>query len=202
MIRAHRLDAKDLARIAVFAALIAALGLPGTLTPFGASVPITAQTLGVMLAGAVLGARRGFLAVLVFLVLVLAGLPLLAGGRGGLGVLTGPSAGYLLAFPVGAFVVGWLVQRRVPNPPTWWVFFASVAGGIIVVYAAGIPVQAWRTGTSSLFAALTGAAIFLPGDLIKAAVCAGVATGVHRAYPVLTDEPRLRRDPARSGQDA
>src|SRR5437868_3508606 len=61
-----RLPARDLALVATFAALIAVLGLPGQLNLFGNAVPVTAQTLGVMLAGALLGARRGALAVLVF----------------------------------------------------------------------------------------------------------------------------------------
>src|SRR5664279_1434893 len=62
-----RLPARDLALIAVFAALIAALGLVPVLQPFGTIAPITAQTLGVMLAGSILGARRGALAVITFL---------------------------------------------------------------------------------------------------------------------------------------
>ena len=74
---------RNMTRIALFAALIAALGLIPSLTlAFG--VPITAQSMGVMLAGAILGAKRGALAVLLFMALVALGLPLLAGGRGGL----------------------------------------------------------------------------------------------------------------------
>src|SRR4051794_41975632 len=64
-----------------------------------------------MLAGAVLGARRGFLAVLLLLVLVAVGLPLLAGGRGGLGVFATPSVGFLLGWPVAALVIGWPSER-------------------------------------------------------------------------------------------
>ena len=77
---------KDLAYIALFAAITAVLGLLPAIPVPAVPVPITAQTLGVMLAGAVLGARRGFLALLLFLVLVAVGLPVLAGGRGGLAV--------------------------------------------------------------------------------------------------------------------
>ena len=105
-----RSSTRDLALVAVFAALIAALGLAPPLYLFGGSVPITAQTLGVMLAGSVLGARRGALAVLAFLVLVAVGLPLLSGGRGGLGVFVGPSAGSSLGWVLGAWVVGWVVE--------------------------------------------------------------------------------------------
>jgi len=184
-----RLRAADLARIAVFAALIAALGLPGTIALFGNAVPITAQTLGVMLAGALLGARRGALACLVFLALVAAGLPLLAGGRGGWAVFTGPSAGYLIGFPVGAFVIGLLTARLLPRYPFWAGLAANLAGGILVVYAIGIPVQAARVG-SGLLAVVQGAVQYLPGDLIKVVITTIVAQRVHRAFPGLVGTHR------------
>ena len=84
--------ARDAALIAVFAGFVAALGVVPAFQPPGFSVPITAQSLGVMLAGAILGGRRGFAALALFLALVAIGLPLLAGGRGGLGVFATPTA--------------------------------------------------------------------------------------------------------------
>lgn len=189
----RRLVSRDLALIALFAALIAALGLAGPLYLFGNGVPITAQVLGVMLAGSILGARRGALAVLVLLALVAAGLPLLAGGRGGLGVFVGLSAGYLVGWPLGAFVTGWLTERTVARGRTYSVplgLVANVIGGIGVVYAIGIPVQAWVGHTTGLVATAVAAAVFLPGDLIKATIATLVAKGVHTGYPTLgTREP-------------
>ena len=82
---------KDLAYIALFAAITAVLGLVPAVQV--GPVPITAQTLGVMLAGSILGARRGFLSQLLFLVLVAIGLPVLPGGGGGLAVFAGATAG-------------------------------------------------------------------------------------------------------------
>ena len=101
---------RSLTHIALFAALIAILGLVPKIDLAG-GVPITAQSLGIMLCGTVLGARRGALAVLLFLALVALGLPLLSGGRGGLGVFVGPSVGYLVGFPLAAFTAGWVVER-------------------------------------------------------------------------------------------
>src|SRR5690606_26444095 len=72
-----RSTSRDMAQIAVFAALIAALGLPGAITVGFSGVPITVQTLGVILAPAVLGARKGTAAVAVFIALTIIGLPLL-----------------------------------------------------------------------------------------------------------------------------
>jgi biotin transport system substrate-specific component len=102
---------KDIAYIALFAALTAALAVFPPITIPGINVPITAQTLGVMLAGSILGARRGGLSLLLFLGLVAAGLPVLAGGRGGLSVFAGPTAGFLGAWPPAAFVIVALVER-------------------------------------------------------------------------------------------
>ena len=73
-----------------------------TFTP----VPITLQTIGVLLAGGILGARLGAISQIVFLLLVATGLPLLSGGRGGIGVFVGPSAGYLLSYPLTHFALG------------------------------------------------------------------------------------------------
>lgn len=176
----HRSTARDLAQIAVFAALIAALGLPGSVTIGSTGVPITLQTLGIMLAGGILGARKGFLSVLVFLVLTSAGLPLLAGGRGGLGVWAGPSAGYLVGWLIGVVVVGLLTAKLLPRYPIWQGILVNLVGGALVIYLFGITWLALRTNWS---AALTGAIPFLPGDILKAVVAALVIKQVHRAYP-------------------
>lgn len=175
------LDATDLARVAVFAALIAVLGLPGSFPVFGA-VPITAQTLGVMLAGAVLGPVLGALAVSVLLALVAVGLPLLAGGRGGIAVFLGPSAGYALGWILGAAVIGILVHAGGRRPVVWRTALAMVVGGIATIYAVGIPVQSLVTRLPLGETALTSL-VFVPGDLLKAAVATAIVTALVRAYP-------------------
>ena len=166
----------DLARIAVFAALIIVLGM--VTVPLPGGVPITAQTLGVMLAGLVLGWRRAPLAILLVIALAAVGLPVLAGGRGGLGVLVGPTAGYLLGWIPAVIVIGLIVRRF-----TWWrAAIACLVGGIGVVYAFGVPVQALVTG-APLGATALSSVVFLPGDLLKAAAATLLALALHRAYP-------------------
>lgn len=182
--------ARDLALVATFTALIVVLGLAGRLYPFGMAVPITLQSLGVMLAGALLGWKRGAASVLVLLLLCAAGLPVLAGGLGGLGVFVGPTGGFLLGYLAGAAAVGALVQARLPKASFGWILLANVIGGIGVVHLFGVPGMMLRGGMD-LQKALAVDLVFMPGDAIKALVAAGVAVAVHRAIPDLA--PPLRR---------
>ena len=175
------IDATDLARVAVVAAIVAVLGLPGGFTVFGA-VPITAQTLGVMLAGALLGPWLGALSMTVLLALVAAGLPLLAGGRGGIGVFVGPSAGYLFGWIAGAAVIGLIVHAGNRKPVVWRTLLGVLVGGIVVVYAFGIPVQSLVTRLPLGQTALLSLA-FVPGDLIKAVLATAIVATLVRAYP-------------------
>jgi biotin transport system substrate-specific component len=175
------IDATDLARVAVMAAIVAVLGLPGGFTVFGA-VPITAQTLGVMLAGALLGPWLGALSMAVLLALVAAGLPLLAGGRGGIGVFVGPSAGYLIGWIVGAAVIGLIVHAGNRKPVVWRTLVGVIVGGIGVVYAFGIPVQSLVTRLPLGETALTSL-VFVPGDLVKAVLATAIVATLVRAYP-------------------
>jgi biotin transport system substrate-specific component len=177
---------RDIALIAIFAGIVAALGIIPSFYPPGVPVPITAQSLGVMLAGAVLGARRGFLSLVLLLVLVAVGLPLLAGGRGGLGVFAGASVGFLLFWPVAAFVVGWITERGGPTYKLHWGIVANLTGGIVVLYVGGI-VGMVLVSHLSVGAAVAANAWYLVGDLAKVVVAALVARGVHAAYPGLLD---------------
>jgi len=178
---------RDLAYIALFAAITAVLGLVPAVQI--GPVPITAQTLGVMLAGSILDARRGFLSQLLFLVLVAIGLPVLPGGGGGLAVFAGATAGYLISWPIAAFVVGLLTERFWARYNLAWGTVANVVGGIAVVYAIGVPVLKAVTGLPWSDAVWLGAAVFIPGDLVKAVVAAVIAVQVRRSYPVI-ERPR------------
>lgn len=179
-----RMAARDLALIAAVAGLIVVLGIPGAIFPFGAAVPITLQSLGVMLAGALLGWKRGGLTLLLFLAIGAAGLPVLAGGRPVLPALAGPTSGFLVGYVLGAMAIGALVQARARRLTAGWLAFSILVGGIGVVHLCGIPGMAWRGGMT-LQEAFVADMVFLPGDLVKAAVATLVAAAVHRALPTL-----------------
>ncbi len=171
---------RNLVLIALFAALTAALGLVPKIDLIS-GVPITAQSLGIMLSGTVLGKRNGALSVLLFLLLVVVGLPVLSGGRGGLGVFFGPTAGFLIGWPVAAFVAGWVVEKW-QAPIGLAAFAGSILGGIIVLYVIGMAGMAITLGMSlrELSVAMLP---FLPGDIIKAAIAALVTRALFTMRP-------------------
>lgn len=179
-----RAPVADVALIATSAAFVAVCALV-SFEPPGMTVPVSMQTFGVLLAGVLLGARRGGLAVLLYLAVGLAGLPVFALGKGGMSVLAGPTAGYLLAFPLAALAAGWLVSRLRRLPARWLpvgVFAAALVATVAVIYPIGIAVLSARTGLSTGEAIAAGA-VFAPWDAAKAAVVAIVAAAVFRAFP-------------------
>ena len=190
--RRRAVTAGDLTQAAVFAALIAALGLPGTITIGPSGVPITVQTLGVMLAGSILGPRKGALAVALFTILAVAGLPILAGARTGLVSLSSPTAGFFVGWLPAAVVIGGLTALMMPRYRVWWGIAINIVGGMAVIYAFGTAGLMLRTDLS-WWAALSTNGIYVPGDLAKAVVTAFVAAQVHRARPGLITPWRRRR---------
>ena len=109
------------------------------------------------------------------LMLIALGLPFLSGGANLWSVLYTPRIGYVIGFPVAAFVTGWLTRRLTALPLSFAAGVAAVGGGMIVLYAIGIPVAAYMNDLT-LAETATGAVAFFPGDLIKA-VATGLVTG-------------------------
>lgn len=172
---------KNIAYIALFAALIAALGLVPKIT-LGFGVPITAQSLGIMLCGTILGAKRGALAVLLLLLLVALGLPLLAGGRGGLGLFVGATGGFLIGWPVAAFVTGLIVEKWRAGSIAVVSALASIVGGIVVLYLFGIVGMAIVL-EKTLLESASLMTVFIPGDIIKAVIAGLLTAAIAKARP-------------------
>ncbi|OUM92515.1 MAG: hypothetical protein BAA04_12180 [Firmicutes bacterium ZCTH02-B6] len=190
------LPVRQLALVAMFAAVTSVLAWIRIPLPFS-PVPITGQTFGLMLAGLLLGPRLGALSQTVYLLMGVIGLPVFAGGQAGLGVLLGPTGGYLWGHIAGAYIAGLVAgpdpAGAAPRPmpataggrlpgglPRGRIGLArtltgAVLGGIAAVYALGVVQLAIVTGMDWPAAVLAGAVPFLPGDLVKAAVAATVA---------------------------
>lgn len=163
---------RDLALMVGFSLLTAAsarVAIPLPFTP----VPITGQTFGVLLTGALLGGWRGFGAMLLYLVEGLGGLPVFAGSppaHPGLAPLLGPTGGYLMAFPLAALIVGLLAERGWDRTPPR--ALAAMAAGSLVIFALGAGWLSRYVGPSA--AVGKGVLPFLPGDALKIAMASSL----------------------------
>ena len=137
-------------------------------------VPVTGQTLAVVVAGAALGARRGMASQLLYVLLGLL-LPVYADGASGPDVIWGATGGYLVGFVLAAGAIGWAAERRADRHPVTAI--ATFAAGQLIVFGIGVPWLQVATGMSWADAVHNGFAIFIVGGLMKA-LAAGVATPV------------------------
>ncbi|MGH7731475.1 MAG: biotin transporter BioY, partial [Candidatus Eiseniibacteriota bacterium] len=154
--------------LVVGASLVTALAAQVAIPVPWSPVPITGQTFAVTLSGAVLGARRGALAQALYLAEGALGLPVFAGGAGGAAILAGPTAGYLLAFPLAAALTGALAQRGWDR--RFITMLPAMLIGSVPVFALGLAQLARFVPVDRLLAA--GLIPFLPGDLVKATLAA------------------------------
>lgn len=179
------MTSRDAALCALVAAVTAICAQLTVTVPGISSVPFTLQVFAVVLAGASLGARRGFLSQVLYLLLGAAGLPVFAQLRGGPSVLAGPTAGYLWAFPLAAAVAG-----AVAGPPERGAGPAGrlVAGAVLAlvpVYALG---ASWLVASGVVpdpaRALRVGVLPFVLPDLVKAVLAAAVAVRVRAVVAV------------------
>ncbi|PWU69848.1 biotin transporter BioY [Gracilibacillus dipsosauri] len=174
---------KEITLVAVFAAVMGAMGLVPPITLSFTPVPITLQTLGVLLSGGILGARLGAMSQLVFLCMVAVGMPLLSGGRGGLSVFAGPSVGYILSWPITAWCIGYLLSHF-RTMKLQYVLWINLTVGILLIYLVGTPIQAYMMDIPVL-KAVNLSLVFIPGDVIKA-IFASVLVYRLRKHPALS----------------
>jgi biotin transport system substrate-specific component len=157
-----------------------ALVLGGALLTAGAAqvsvpiwpVPITGQTLAVLLVGSALGARRGALSMLVYALLGVVGLPVFADGSAGVGVLVGPSGGYIVGFVAAAALVGWVAERFGDRPLRNALL--SFALGTVVTFVTGMAWLAVALGLDLQQTLQYGLYPFVLGGVVKTLIGAGV----------------------------
>jgi biotin transport system substrate-specific component len=149
-----------------FLALTARIRVALPFTP----VPLTGQTLGVLLVGALYGPRRGLAAIALYLLEGASGAPVFNGGAGGLAVLLGPTGGYLAGFLPAAAIAGWLAK---PGGP-FWLRFGGLLAATLAVYLIGVPWLAAAGGLPLPRAIVAGVLPFVPGDVLKAGLAAAV----------------------------
>jgi biotin transport system substrate-specific component len=175
----YKLNTRDLTYIAFFAALTGMLSYVTIPLPL---VPITLQTLAVMMAGSLLTPKQAGLSMFVFLSLGAIGIPVFAGGHAGIGMIVGPTGGYLVGFLIGAVVIS-LLRGKTNNK--YQLIFANIIGGIFVVYLIGVPWLSFMTHMSLAKAFVVGGLYFIPSDLIKAVVASVIAIKLNRHIKIV-----------------
>jgi len=164
----------------VFASLFAALTAVGAYiqipVPFS-PVPVTLQVFFVLLAGSMLKSKWGGLSMIVYTLLGIAGLPVFSGGSSGMGVLLGPTGGYIIGFILAAYTIGRLSEKtEYTDKSRIFVNAFNMSAGVLIIYACGfiqlMAVAAIEPGP----AIALGVIPFLPGEIIKTAVAAYIAS--------------------------
>lgn len=188
-------NATDLSLIAVFAAVVAASAILPAIPVGQVGVPITLQTMAIMVTGIVLGPWRAGAALSLYVAVALAGLPIFSQFRGGIGVLFGPSAGYIIAFPVAAIVVGFLARivfRRFSRARFLALFAACTLTSLLITHPFGI-IGMMINANLDLAAAIAADIVFLPGDILKNLAAAAIGLSVIKAFPRLQSRAVNRR---------
>ncbi len=150
----------------VFASLFAALTAVGAYIsiPIG-PVPLTLQVLFVILAGALLGSRWGFLSMIVYVLLGIVGLPVFSGGGSGIGYLLGPTGGYVVGFVLSALIMGLVFERK--HSEDLLLDSLILVSGVLIIYTVGL-MRLIQVADLTLMQALAlGMLPFLPGDMLK-----------------------------------
>ena len=167
-------------RMMVFASLFASLTAAGAYIqipiPFS-PVPITLQVFFVLLAGSMLKSKWGSLSMIVYTLLGIAGLPVFSGGSSGLGVLLGPTGGYIVGFILAAYIIGKLSERNENTARSGILINAlNMSIGVLVIYACGVFQLMMVADVGPATALTLGAIPFLPGEIVKTAVAAYIAS--------------------------
>lgn len=168
----------NLVRAALLAALMGAFAFVSFPNPLNPAVPVTAQVLGVFLAGIYLGPAWGGFAMALYVLAGVLGAPVFSGASAGLGQIFGPTGGYLLSYPFAAALIGAVVHGvdglDDPEGVSLARLVAAMAAGTVVIYGFGIPVY-WYYLETNLVAAIVGAGLaFVPAELVKMAAAVGI----------------------------
>lgn len=168
----------NLARAALFAALMGGFAYVSFPNPFAPGIPVTLQVLGVFLAGIMLGPLWGGFSLVVYLLAGAVGVPVFAGGSAGVGALLGPTGGYLLSYPLAAAAVGAVVHRgpqlREFRAASNALLVAAMVGGTAIIYAGGVLGLMFFGDYGLVGAVGAGVGAFLPAEGLKIAAAVGI----------------------------
>lgn len=168
----------NIARAAMFAALVGACAYVSFPNPLAPQIPVTLQVLALFLAGIFLGPVWGAVSLSLYLVAGAAGVPVWSGGGAGVGALFGPTGGYLWSYPLAAFVIGFVVHRGLtltdPQDAGLGRLVGGMTAGTIIIYTFGVVGIFLATPADLTTAIVSGSAAFVPFELVKMAAAVGV----------------------------
>lgn len=169
------MKAKEIVFVGLFAAITAVMAQISIPLPF-TPVPITFQLLAVCMAGAILGSRVGGLAILVYDLLGAVGIPVFSGFNGGFGVIIGPRGGYIIAFPIAAFLIGYIIEHTQSHKKV--MSFVAMFTGLVIIYFLGMIQLSVITKMDMLKAFYAGVLPFIPLDIVKIVIAAFVSVPI------------------------
>lgn len=175
----EKLTTRDLCLISIFTALTVVMAQISIPMPIG-GVPMTMQTFSIALTGMMLGSRKGFLSILIYVLLGTLGIPVFANFTGGIGIVFGATGGFILSFPLMTWLIG-LGAEKMPSKTSVALGFLS---GMAANYLCGMIMFSAVTGNSLKMAFVYCVLPFIPTAIIKA-VAAGVIGVRFRARGVL-----------------
>ncbi|MGL4847538.1 MAG: biotin transporter BioY [Clostridium sp.] len=176
---------KNLIICSLFAAIVSILAQISI--PLPGSVPLTMQTLGVGLCGILLGSKKGFISILIYVMLGAIGAPIFANFTGGIGIILGPTGGFILSFPIMAFIIGFISERTDKKA----LIFIGIIFSVLITYTIGVLQFSLITNSSIYKSILVCVAPFVVTDLLKSILIVLVGLtlknhkGIKRVLPAL-----------------
>ena len=175
-----KMSVRDICYAGLFAAVIAVMAQISIPMPLG--VPMTMQTFAITLAAVVLGAKLSALSSLIYLILGAVGIPVLANFSGGFDKFVGPTGGFLISFPLMAFIIGWGAEHRKDFKGA---YLLALVVGTLVNYVVGVALFCVVTN-GSVAAGITACVLpFIPTAIIKAVLASIIGFGVKNRIPGL-----------------
>ena len=166
-----KINIRQMTLISLFAALTAIgafISIP--LYP----VPLTLQTLFTLLAAMTLGSAMGMSSQIIYVLLGVIGLPVFAGFKAGIGILFGPTGGFLFGFIISAYIIGKIIELK--KEKNFFYYFLAGLSGMLIIYITGITQLSLVTGIGVKKALMVGMLPFLPGDICKIIAASFIAS--------------------------
>jgi len=183
----QKISTKAITQVSVMTALIAVLTQISMPLPGG--VPFTLQTMGVMLAGIILGPKKGTLSVLIYVVMGAIGLPVFANFSGGFAVLLGPTGGYIVGFIFGSAIIG-LLSSPIQNRVLYYIkLLIGILLGQIIIFGMGIPWLMFVLNTDLSAGLAWGLTPFIIPEIIKTALAVILGTKISAALKTRKPPP-------------